>query len=392
MNLAPIKQGDRRSEGNSERFRGGTPPDIRGNARYPCGRVWYELVRGSAPRSTAGLELGDSLRRTPAALCSRRTIRWCSRRRWWKTPYSDRTPSCCAMAVDAFNAIERCSSAWNGRRLPLDDPDWRSDRGAGLRMDILLGKSILLRSNHLRTVAANLGKLGIEISFDKKTPDRRRTRIIEMCKIEQEARPRQPEPRPAARADSAADVADGGGRRGRCGRARLDRPHTVIHGVSGRKQQLIWSRGAQPSAPSAPSTALATRSASAGNYVRTPPVLSRATTPEFGVVPELSAFPNFPHFPHPPNCRSRRRHNTRRGKLPDFSFPWDRPRSRRRHGQCDLTTIGNKFRLVLADQRGRPVAPQRSPETRELLRCTPRFTPEDLPQSLRAHARFVAPH
>ena len=40
---------------------------------------------------------------------------------------------------------------------------------------------------------------------------------------------------------------------------------------------------------SAPSAALATRSASAGNQVGTAPALSRATTTEYGLVPALSA-------------------------------------------------------------------------------------------------------
>jgi hypothetical protein len=50
-----------------------------------------------------------------------------------------------------------------------------------------------LFSNRLRAVAASLRKIGIEILCDKKTPDRGRTRIIELRKIGHEERLRQPE-------------------------------------------------------------------------------------------------------------------------------------------------------------------------------------------------------
>jgi hypothetical protein len=75
-----------------------------------------------------------------------------------------------------------------------------------------------LFSNRLRAVAASLRKIGIEILCDKKTPDRRRTRIIELRKIDQEERPPEPEQLRAqepqsdtgeARIADGADAADG---------------------------------------------------------------------------------------------------------------------------------------------------------------------------------------
>ncbi len=70
-----------------------------------------------------------------------------------------------------------------------------------------------LFSSRLRAVAASLRKVGIEVSFDKKMPDRRRTRIIEVRKSQQGERPQQPEyrdqQRPNAGTAAVADSADG---------------------------------------------------------------------------------------------------------------------------------------------------------------------------------------
>ena len=92
-------------------------------------------------------------------------------------------------------------------------------------------------------------------------------------------------------------------------------------------------------APSAPSAALATRWHRPGQ-VGTAPPLSRATTTEYGLVPAVSA------LPAPTELSVRRRHNIRRGRLPILATKWDRPRSRRRRSQCDLTTVGHKFRAA----------------------------------------------
>jgi hypothetical protein len=100
---------------------------------------------------------------------------------------------CVATAVRAF-MIER--NSWDGTATQLLLELTNRDRTeAQVSKWASWPRNPSLFSNHLRTVAASLRKVGIEISFDKKTPDRRRTRIIELSKIEQEARAQQSERR-----------------------------------------------------------------------------------------------------------------------------------------------------------------------------------------------------
>ena len=108
-----------------------------------------------------------------------------------------------------------------------------------------------LFSNHLRTVAANLRKLGIDLSFDKngRSTSNAHYRDVQDRAGGATAATRAP---PGGRADSAGGVADG-----------ADGVRTGSGGLSSssdgnswsfrQKQQLIWPRGAHPSAPFAPS-------------------------------------------------------------------------------------------------------------------------------------------
>jgi hypothetical protein len=208
LNLAPIKQEDRRSEAEFWNDFEAERPQI-------FGAMLDVLVHGlrEEPRVRSRLHrlprMADFVIRSVAcegAFAAEGTFLRAFEASAVETTETLIEHDCVATAVRAF-MIERCS--WHGTAtqllLELTDCD-RTE--AQVSKWTSWPRNPSLFSNHLRTVAANLRKLGIEISFDKKTPDRRRTRIIEMCKIEQEARPQQPERRPAARADSAAGVAD----------------------------------------------------------------------------------------------------------------------------------------------------------------------------------------
>ena len=100
---------------------------------------------------------------------------------------------CVAKAISAF-MIER--DDWRGTAtellLELTDHDHTE---AQVSRWASWPRNPSLFSSRLRAVAASLRKVGIEISFDRKTPDRRRTRIIELRKIETEVRPQEPERR-----------------------------------------------------------------------------------------------------------------------------------------------------------------------------------------------------
>jgi hypothetical protein len=118
---------------------------------------------------------------------------------------------CVATAVSAF-MIERCF--WRGTATQLLRELTDGDRTeAQVSQWASWPRNPSLFSNRLRAIAASLRKVGIEISFDKKMPDRRRTRIIELRKTEQEERPQQSEHRaqqrrPGAGAAGSADSAD----------------------------------------------------------------------------------------------------------------------------------------------------------------------------------------
>jgi hypothetical protein len=123
---------------------------------------------------------------------------------------------CVATAVSAF-MIERIF--WRGTATQLLHELTAGDRTeARVSQWASWPRNPALFSNRLRAVAATLRKVNIEILFDKKMPDRRRTRIIELRKPEQE------EPRFGA---GAADAADG-----------VDN----MDGVSARGLEQAWRR------------------------------------------------------------------------------------------------------------------------------------------------------
>ena len=111
--------------------------------------------------------------------------------------------------------------------------------------------------------------------------------------------------------------------------------------------------------PSAPSAALATRSASAGSG-------GHGAGAKQGDNDRIRACSRtFRTSRTPRNCRSGGGTTSGEVGCQILATKWARPRSRRRRGQCDPTAVSHKFRLVLAEQRRRPMAPpQRSPETR----------------------------
>jgi hypothetical protein len=123
---------------------------------------------------------------------------------------------CVATAVSAF-MIERTS--WRGTATQLLHALTDGDRTeARVSQWASWPRNPSLFSSRLRAIAATLRKVNIEILFDKKMPDRRRTRIIELRKHEQE------EPQFDVGAPDTADGADN------------------TDGVSARRLEQAWHR------------------------------------------------------------------------------------------------------------------------------------------------------